>query len=109
MKRRAQSAWRFVRRWWWAFALGAGVVGVALWQIFGPRAPGAPPVTVSPKLIERAREQVERVHLEGEVEKARIRTQAEGVHKQLDAIEEKGKADPKAARKDLAAFLSASL
>jgi hypothetical protein len=109
MKKQAQAAWRFIRRWWWALALGAGVVGVALWRVFGPRAPDAQPVTVSPKLIERAREQVERVHLEGEVEKARIRTQAEDTNKQLDVIEAKGKTDPKAAREALAAFLASNL
>jgi len=89
----------------------AAIVGVVLWRIFAPRRPDAPvPEVMKPtKFVDLARDKVERVHLEAEVEKVRIRTQAEEANKQLDVIEEKGKADPKAARKDLADFLASGL
>lgn len=102
-------AWRFVRRWWWAILLATGVVAAVLWKVFGPRMPDADVAMPHPKFIDLARDKVERVHLEGEIEKAKIRTEADGKRKQIEAIEEKGKTDPAAARKQLAEFLAANL
>jgi hypothetical protein len=102
------AAWRFIRKWWWVLVLGACIVGYVLLRIFGPRGQQTD-VAVPPKLLEMARDKIEVVHLEGEVEKAKVRTQAEDSHKQIDAIAEKGKTDPKAARKELADYLAANL
>lgn len=63
----------------------------------------------SKTFVERARSEVEKVHLEGEVEKAKVRTVAEVQIKEIETIEKKGKEDPAQARKDLAAFLAANL
>lgn len=99
---------RFFRRWWWAFVLAATAVGWVLWKMFGPRLPDAPDPE-PPKFLEKAREQVERVHLEAEVEKAKVRTTADVKVKEIDAIEEKGKDDPAKAREELAEWLAANL
>jgi len=99
---------RFIRRWWWAVILLAAAVGWFLWQMLGgSREPGPPPKP--PKFLDLARNEVEKVHLEGEVEKAKVRTVAKVQNEQIDAIEEKGKKDPAAARKELADFLAANL
>lgn len=102
---------RFVRKWWWLILAVGGVALWVLWKIFQPRRPDAPApaLTKPPKLIEMARAEVERVHLEGEVEKAKVRAEAKAQVQQIEAIEEKGKTDPAAARKDLAAFLATNL
>jgi hypothetical protein len=101
---------RFIRKWWWVLLLGLGVVLTILWKLLGPR--GEPPPddsVIPPTFVDRARDQVERVHLEGDVEKARVRATSDVQRKAIDSIEEKGKDDPKGARKDIAAFLSANL
>jgi hypothetical protein len=99
---------RIVRKWWWVIILALGTVGWILWKVFGPRDSGAA-LPAPPKFLDMARAEVERVHLEGEVEKAKVRTEATGQMKQIEAIEEKGKKDPAAARRDLADFLSQNL
>ncbi len=104
------KAKRFVRRWWHLIVLGLGITGWVLWRMFKPRAPGVVELEPEPpKFLEMARVEVERVHLEAEVEKVKVRTIAEVELKQIDAIEEKGKDDPAAARAELAAFLAANL
>ena len=104
------KAKRFVRKWWYLILLGLGATAWVLWQVFKPRAPGAAVLEPEPpKFLEMARVEVERVHLEGEVEKAKVRTVAKIQSKQIDEIEEKGKDDPAAARAELAAFLAANL
>lgn len=100
---------RFVRKWWWLILLAGGVVLYVAWKVFGPREPANAPLKPPPKFIEMARAEVEKVHLEGEVEKAKIRTRADVQREQIAAIEEKGKKDPAAARKELADFLAANL
>ena len=104
---------RWLRRWWWAFVAGAAaVVGIALGAMAAsrrgnpPANPGTPPQR---PLRERARDEVERVHLEGEVEKARIQATAEAQHQELDVIEETGRADPVEARRQLASWLQRNL
>jgi len=104
-----KNVMRFIRKWWWLVILGLAMAGWIIWKVFGPRMPGAAPPTQLPKFIDLARAEVERVHLEGEVEKAKVRTEATGQVKQIEAIEEKGKTDPATARKELASFLAANL
>jgi hypothetical protein len=104
-----KAAKRFLRKWWYLILLGAGAVLWFAWKLFGPRAPDAPEPVEPPKFLEMARTEVERVHLEAEVEKVKVRTVADIQRKEIEAIEEKGKDDPAAAREELAAFLAANL
>jgi DNA-binding XRE family transcriptional regulator len=106
-----KEAIRFVRQWWWAFvAVAAGVFAVA-WRFMAMRGGDAskPEPSVVPSLAERARSEVERVRLEGEVEKARATTKAEAAHQTLNQIEEEAKADPVAARRKLASWMQGNL
>jgi len=102
---------RFIRRWWWAFALGVGFAITILWKLLGPK--GGPEPTEGPlkppTFTERARDKIERVHLEGEIEKAKVRATADAQKKVIESIEKKGETDPKGARRDIAAFLAANL
>lgn len=100
---------RFIRKWWWLILLGSGIALYVAWKVFGPRDPVSAPLKPPPKFIELARTEVEKVHLEGEVEKAKIRTRADVQREQIAAIEEKGKKDPAAARMELADFLAKNL
>lgn len=100
---------RWLRKWWWLLVIGAGVALAVLWHVFGPRRAGPPPPMQMPKLLDLARDKVEKIHLEGEVEKAKIRAVADEQRKQIAAIEDKGKADPAAARAELAAWLGKNL
>lgn len=101
---------RFIRRWWWAFLAVAGIVFAVLWKILGPKekfsvqGPLKPPT-----FVERARDKVERVHLEGEVEKAKVRATADVQRETIEEIEKKGKTNPAEARKDMAAWLAKNL
>lgn len=103
---------RFVRKWWWLILLGVAVVFAIVWQVLKGKS-GTAPIDdlVVPKktFVEKARDEVEKVHLEAEVEKAKVRAEAKSQMEQIKAIEEKGKTEPKKAREDLAAFLSANL
>lgn len=89
----------------------AGVAGFILWRAFGPRgqsfASGS--LVKPPTFVDRARDEVERVHLEAEVEKATVRAEAAGKLDDLKVIEAKANTDPKQARKELAEFLAANL
>lgn len=105
---------RFVRKWWWLLLLGIAIVATVLFKVLTGRKGSNVPITEididPPKtLVDKARDKVEKVHLEGEIEKAKVRTVAEEKIKQIEAIEEKGKTEPKKAREDLAAFLAANL
>lgn len=104
---------RFIRKWWWLILLGLAVLFTVLWKVLSGGRGGSAPIgdLVVPKqtFVEKARDQVEKVHLEAEVEKAKVRTVAKEQMKQIEAIEEKGKTEPKKAREDLAAFLAANL
>ena len=102
---------RFIRRWWWAFLAAAGVVFVIVWKLLGPKN-GPKPLEgplKPPTFVERARDKVERVHLEAEVEKAKIRAEAGAQKEVIAKIEERGKTDPAGARKDIAAWLAGNL
>jgi len=110
-----RKVWRFIKRWWWAFlAVLAAVLGVVAAILVGgsrrsenrePK-PGELPKRT---FRERAQEEVERVRLEGEIERARITATADAKREELDDIEQIGKADPAEARRQLASWLSANL
>lgn len=102
---------RFIRRWWWAFLLAAGFLVSILWKLLGPKNGSGPPdgPLKPPTFVERARNEVERVHLEAAVEKAKVRAQADAQKKVIADIEEKGKTDPAGARKDIADWLAGNL
>ncbi len=56
-----------------------------------------------------ADKEVERIRLEGEIEKARVSARAGARHEELDAIEELGKDDPVEARERLSTWLNGNL
>lgn len=103
---------RFFRRWWWAFLLGAAIVLSVLWKLMGLRSsvenvdegPLKPP-----SFSDRARNEVEKVRLEGEIEKARVKVRADEQKKVIDNIEEKGKVNPAKAREEIAEWLASNL
>lgn len=102
---------RFVRQWWWAFVAVAGGVFLLVWRILASRPGGEPidPPATTPTLSERAKVEVERVRLEGEVEKAKVTATADAHREEIARIEETGKTDPKEARRQLAAHLARNL
>lgn len=105
---------RFCKRWWWAFLASAGMVlGVAV-SLLVPRRKSTPiPKTTNdlprPTFAERARVEVSRVRLEGDVEKARIQARTEAHITQLNEIETTGKTDPEAGRRMLAVWIKNNL
>lgn len=106
-----RSVWRFLRQWWWAFLAVAGGLTILIWRILMARS-GAqldPEIVPGPTFADRARDEVERVRLEGEVEKAKVTAQADAQRAELDRIEEVGRSDPRAARRQLSDFLTRSL
>jgi len=103
-----KKVWRFVRRWWWAFLVAvAAVAGAVATALLRPKRPtNSDPLTPpQPTFREVAEKQVERVRLEGEVEKARITATADAQRERIQEIEAKGQDDPKAARAELAEWL----
>lgn len=108
-----KSIGRFCRKYGWMILLGVGVVLAVLWNILRGRGGQAriDDVIVSPKptFVEKARKEVEKVHLEAEVEKAKVQAISQTQVNKIEEIEEKAKEDPKQARKELAAFLAKSL
>ena len=58
---------------------------------------------------EQAAERIERIILEGEIEKARVRTRAQIENDELDEIAQIGENDPKEGRRRLASWLSQHL
>jgi hypothetical protein len=97
-----EKVWRALRQaWWLVVGLVAAVMGVGALLVF--RASGPKP------LRERAREEVERVRLEGELEKARQKVLAQVQRAELRHIEQQAKEDPKGARRNLAAWLQRNL
>jgi hypothetical protein len=100
---------RFVRKWWWVLLIGLGALLVVLWKLLANRPDDPDEPLEVPKLLDKARAEVERVHLEAEIEKARVRTTAEARHEELDLIEAAGNDDPARARADLAEWLTRNL
>ncbi len=97
--------WRFIRRWWWVFAAGAAGLGTTLFYLFLANRSDYPEQPRS-DFRDRAQKEVERVRLEGEIEKAKVTVRAETQHEELTRIEELGKEDPVEARKRLSSWLN---
>jgi hypothetical protein len=106
-----KQAWRFVRQWWWAFVAVAATVFLVVWRFTSKSGTGtgggAEPV--QPSVADRAKAEVERVRLEGEIEKAKVTATADAHRAEIDRIEEVGKSDPKEARRQLAGWLGRNL
>ena len=103
------TVWRFIRKWWWTFLVGAGVVGGVLLAVFLGSKNEPEPDTPTPTYADKARQEIERIHLEAEVEKARVRAQADAQRTELDRIEAHGQEDPRAAREALSSWLTRNL
>jgi len=107
-----RKVWRFIRRWWWAFLFALATV---LWVIItiilrgGRKTNPDPTIPPKPTFREIADNQIERIKLEGDVEKARVVARADAQRERIDEIEAKGKEDPKAARAELAEWLRNNL
>jgi len=106
------KVWRWLKKWWWTIVVGAATVAGFLFWLLLPKpkrdsSPGQPPPQKTFK--ERAQEQVERVRLEGEIEKARVKATADAQNQQLDDIEVVGRDDPAEARRQLASWLTGNL
>lgn len=99
---------RFLRKWWWAIASATVFV---LYVVFDAitRDKYTEPRSKPPKFLEKARTEVERVRLEGEIEKAKVSATAEAHREQLRTIEEMADEDPVQARKELSDWLTRSL
>lgn len=108
-----KQAWRFIRQWWWAFVVVAATVFAVVWGFMsksgGGSGGGGTPEPKLPTFADRAKEEAERVRLEGEVEKARVKATADVHRAEIDRIEELGETDPKAARRQLAGWLGRNL
>ena len=102
------KVWRFIRRWWWTFIVGAAIVAFVVWRIVR-NPPEEGEEDVPPQFLEAAKDQIERVQLEGEVEKARVRATADAQRAEIDRIEEMGQEDPREARRQMASWLSQNL
>lgn len=106
------AAWRFIRQWWWAFVAVAATVFFVVWRFTtrpGKGTGGGGTDPLPPTLADRAKQEVERVRLEGEVEKAKVTATAEAQRSEIERIEEVGKTDPKEARRQLAGWLGRNL
>lgn len=105
------KVWRWLKRWWWTFVVGAAAVGgFVLWLLLPkPKRDSSPGQVPTKTFKERAQEQVERVRLEGEIEKARVTAKADAQNEQLDNIEVVGQEDPAEARRQLASWLTHNL
>lgn len=101
---------RFVRRWWWAILAVTGAVFLVFWRLLAKK-PELPVtlLTPHPTFVERAQDKVERIRLEGELEKARAASVAQARYAEIERIEDVGKTDPKEARKQLAQWLTRNL
>jgi len=102
------KVWRFLRQWWWLFLLGALIVAGVLWAILANRGPNGEPPPPLP-FLDVAKNEVEKVRLEGEVEKARIAATADAQRSELDRIEAVGENNPVEARRQVADWLAANL
>lgn len=88
----------------------ATVAGFVFWLLLPKPRQDSPSEDVPVKTLkERAQEQVERVRLEGEIERARVVATAEAQREQLENIDIVGKDNPAEARKQLASWLARNL
>lgn len=103
-----KKVWRFLKQSWWWILLIVGGVFLAIWKI-GDRGGKDAPEPQGPTFTERARGEIERVRLEGELEKARVTARADAQRAELDTIEEVGRDNPAEGRRQLANWLSSNL
>lgn len=104
-----KKALRVLKRWWWVAAGAIAAALFVLWQILKPKGSGSEPAPGLPRFAERAKAEAERVRLEGEVEKAKIRATGDAQRQEIESIEEKAKEDPVQARQDMAEWLAKNL
>jgi hypothetical protein len=104
----SSKAWRFLRKWGWIVLLGAGIVAFTLWRIVR-NPPKKGEVDVPPLFLETAKDQVARVQLEAEVEKARVTATADVHRAEIDRIEKLGQDEPRVARRQMAEWLTLNL
>lgn len=102
------KVWRFIREWWWIFVAGAAAIGgVILALVLNPSP--EPEEEKPPSYKDKAQNEVEKVRLEGEIEKARVTATADAQRAELDEIEAVGENDPAEGRRQMADWLAANL
>lgn len=107
------AVWRFVRKFWWAFLGGfAFALGTAITVLTRPSDNEREQSGERQRMMtfrQRAAQQVEKVRLEGDIEKARVQARADCRREELDEIQSIGKNDPAEGRRRLAAWLTRNL
>jgi len=106
------KVWRFIKAYWWIFLAVASGIFMLVWRLMVRPGESTGPLSepmVPPTFADRAREEADRIRLEGEVEKARTTAKADASRAVIDHIEEVGKTDPKEARRQLAGWISQHL
>lgn len=104
-----KKARRFVKRWWWTFLLGAGVVTFVLWRLVRKPGGDGKEAELPPVFLEVARDEVARAQLEAEVEKARVTATADADRAEIDRIETLSENEPREGRRQMADWLSRNL
>jgi hypothetical protein len=108
-----QKLWRAIRGAWWAvLAALAAVLGAVLAVLLTSRScdgDGAERRPTPRGFESKARQEVERVRFEGEMERARVQATADAEKQALDKIEVVAEKDPAEARRWLADWLRGNL
>jgi|SRR5210317_201383 len=97
----------FLRKWWWIVASCAALVAYVVMKLF--LRPRNSDVVPPPEFLSKARNEIEKARLEGEIEKAKAKATADVHREQLNQIEEKAKRSPAEARKELSEWLMRNL
>lgn len=98
--------WRWLKQWWWTILLGVATVLGALSWLLMPRSRNEPEKELPKPFREKAKKEIDRVRLEGEMEKVKVRKVADSHKRQLAGIEKVGEEDPARARQLLAAWMN---
>jgi hypothetical protein len=107
-----EKAKRFLRKFWWALVLGAGLLFSVLWWLFDRRATGSSGSVTSlpkPTFSERAKTELDRVRFEGELEKAKVKAEADAHIAELETIEKLAEDNPSEGRRQLSNWLRDNL
>lgn len=106
-----RAIWRWIRKWWWIVLGAVAAVGGVLFAVLVASDSDAPDEETEPKptMRKRAEAQVERIRLEGEIEKARITATADSERRDLDRIEQLAEENPAEARRQLSTWLNGNL
>jgi len=99
---------RWVRKWWWAVLAAGAVVVTVLWRALTSNEAHVA-LSTNTMFAEAAKTQVERVRLEGEIEKARASAKSEQRNVEIDEIERVGETDPVEARRLVSSWLARNL